>query len=181
MRRIIESLKHDERGLSLLELTVVAAIISILAALTAVAVTGTTRTTQAVTRTSDISEVQKAVTRFYGSAATYPTTSTGVADSTGTEGTDYFQVAEDAAGVNFDVNGDGDTIDTINVIPINWAADNSNDAASVFSPDFIGKPKHAEPSTTITINGNATNNTLSESWVIDENGTVYVLVRENAY
>lgn len=181
MRRIIESLKRDERGLSLLELTVVAAIISILAALTALAVTGTTKTTRAVTRASDISEVQKAVTRFDGAAATYPTTSTAVADSTGTEGTDYFQVVEGAAGVNFDVNGDGDTIDTINVIPINWAAADPNDAASVFSPDFIGKPKHAEPSATITINGNATNNTLSESWVIDGNGTVYVLVRESAY
>ncbi|PPR69548.1 MAG: hypothetical protein CFH02_00482 [Alphaproteobacteria bacterium MarineAlpha3_Bin1] len=76
---------------------------------------------------------------------------------------------------------DGDTIDTINVIPINWAAADPNDAASVFSPDFIGKPKHAEPSATITINGNATNNTLSESWVIDENGTVYVLVPESVY
>ena len=76
---------------------------------------------------------------------------------------------------------DGDTIDTIKVIPINWAAADPNDAASVFSPDFIGKPKHAEPSATITINGNATNNTLSESWVIDENGTVYILVRESVY
>lgn len=181
MRRIIESLKRDERGLSLLELTVVAAIISILAALTVLAVIGTTSTTRAVTRASDISEVQKEVERFNEAAAIYPTTTTAVADSSGTEGTDYFQVVEGAAGVNFDVNGDGDTSDTINMIPIDWAAADPNDSSSVFSPDFIGKPKHSEPSATITINGNASNNTISESWVLDENGTVYVLVRDNVY
>ena len=181
MRRIIESLKRDERGLSLLELIVVAAIISILAALTAVAVTGTTSTTRAVTRASDISQVQKAVERFDGTAAIYPTTSTAVADSSGTEGTDYFQVVEGAAGVNFDVNGDGDTSDTINVIAIDWDAADPNDSSSVFAPNFIGKPKHAEPSAAITINGEASNNTLSESWVIDENGTVYVLVQDSVY
>jgi prepilin-type N-terminal cleavage/methylation domain-containing protein len=181
MRPFIGFLRGNERGLTLLELTVVAAIISILAALTAVAVTGTTNTTRAVARTNDISEMQKAVERFNGTAAAYPTMSAVVADASGTEGTDYFQVVEGAGGVNFDVNKDGDTTDTINVIPIAWDTVDPNDSTKAFSPDFIGKPKHAEPSTTITINSGASNNTLSESWVIDSNGTVYVLVAEGVY
>ena len=181
MRRIIRSPRIDERGLSLLELTVVAAIIAILAALTAVAVTGTTSTTRTVTRARDISEMQKAIERFSDEMAIFPTTSTAVADSSGTEGTDYFQVAEGAAGVNFDVNDDGDTTDTVNVIPIDWATADPNDSSVMFDPDFIGRPKHAEPSAAITINGNATNNTLTESWVVDENGIVYVLVDPGAY
>ena len=45
MKKFLRMFRSEERGLSLLELTVVAAIISILAALTFVAVTGTISTT----------------------------------------------------------------------------------------------------------------------------------------
>ena len=42
MKKFLKMFRSEQRGLSLLEMTVVAAIISILVALTAVAVTGTT-------------------------------------------------------------------------------------------------------------------------------------------
>ena len=100
-----------QRGLSLLELTVVAAIIAILAALTAVSVTGSTTTSRSVTRASEITELQKAVERFAGVTADYPTLSRAVADSERTEGVDFFRVTEGPEGVNRDVNGDGDAAD----------------------------------------------------------------------
>ena len=180
MKNLIAALRSDERGLSLLELTVVAAIISILAALTAVAVTGTTSTARTVTRTSDIAELQKAVDRFDAEAAYYPTTTTAAANAAGTEGTDFYQVVEGAAGVNFDVNGDGDTSDTINVVPLNWTATDRDSKA--FFPTYVSKkPKESEPASPVTISGAATFNTIPEVWVLDANGKVLLLVSESNY
>ena len=180
MKTLIAALRSDERGLSLLELTVVAAIISILAALTAVAVTGTTSTSRTVTRTSDIAEVQKAVDRFDAEAAYSPTTTTAVANAGGTEGTDYFSVVEGATGVNFDVNGDGDVLDTINVVPLSWTATDRDSQA--FFPIYISKkPKESEPASPVTINGNATNNTIPEVWVLGTDGKVLLLVSASNY
>ncbi len=181
MRTFIKRLLSAQRGRSLLELTVVAAIISILASLTAVAVTGTTSTARSVSRASDISEMQKAVMRFEGETGTYPTTSTYVADSTGVEGTDYFQVVEGPTGVNFDVNDDGDVTDALNVVPIDWDAVAPDNDARIFASHFIGKLKHADIDSPIMINGNAEYDELSQAWVVDETGRVLVLVGTSAY
>ena len=65
MSRIMRTL-HSEKGLTLLELTVVAAILAILAGLTAVAVTGSASAGKGAVLEADIAEIQKAVNRFNG-------------------------------------------------------------------------------------------------------------------
>ena len=64
-----------QRGLTLLEMAVVAAILSILAGLTSVAVTGSATSTTGAAILADISEVQKAVQNFSGQhpLGLYPT------------------------------------------------------------------------------------------------------------
>lgn len=185
MRRFFEMFRGDQQGLSLLELTVVAAIIAILASLTAVAVTGTTSTTRAVTRTSDISEMQKAVNTFSGehSSSYLPTTSscaagevqTGTASCAagGTATVDY-EIADETV-ILVDIDGDGATTTTsVKVVAVDF------DAAvdtKFFHPDFIGsKPSHADDAA-VTINTGVT----IAPWVVNESGEVVVLVSENDY
>ncbi len=177
----IRTRTDDQRGLSLLELTVVAAIISILAGLTSIAVTGVTSSARDAGRTNDVAEMQKTVDRFEGeTAGSYPTPTGSLADSAGSEGVDYFQVIEGVSGINFDLNDDGDIDDTINVITIDWTA--TNDDGDVFLSKYVARaPKYAQPDEPVTINGNASNNTLSETWVVDEFGTVHVLVSKALY
>jgi hypothetical protein len=116
--------------------------------------------------------MQKIVDRFEGeTAGSYPTPTGSLADSSGSEGVDYFQVIEGSAGINFDLNGDGDVDDTINVLPIDWTV--TNDDGDVFLSKYVARiPKYAQPDEPVTINGNAANNTLSETWVVDESGAV---------
>jgi prepilin-type N-terminal cleavage/methylation domain-containing protein len=179
MRTLIKRLHGDQRGLSLLELTVVAAILSILAALTAVAVSGTTSTTREVARANDIAEMQKAVDRFAneGTAGEQPTTTSALPDTGGTQGVDYYIVEESVLAV--DVNVDGDTSDTLNVLPISWTA--TDDDSDQFHPAYISKrPKHNGVAVN-NINDNGVAENISEAWVIDTAGAVYVLVADSAY
>lgn len=186
MRKFFEMFRGDQHGLSLLELTVVAAIIAILASLTAVAVTGTTSTTRAVTRTSDMSETQKAVNTFSGehSSSYLPTTSSCAAGEVqtgtsscaagGTAGVDY-ELADETV-VLVDINGDGDALDTsVKVVAIDF------DAAlgtKFFYPDFIGsKPSHADDAAVSIDSGTTT----IAPWVVNESAEVVVLVSENDY
>ncbi len=150
----------------------------ILAALTAVSVTGSTTTSRSVTRASEITELQKAVERFSGVSAAYPTLSRAVADSERTEGIDFFRVSEGAEGINRDVNGDGDVADTINVIPVDWQAQDHE--GNTFVPHYIARePPSAAPADSVRINGSESEHSwVDEPWVIDEDGNVRVLVRE---
>ncbi len=167
-----------QRGLSLLELTVVAAIVAIQAALTAVSVTGSTTTSRSVTRASEVTELQKAVERFSGVSAAYPTLSRAAANSSRTEGVDYFHVSEGPEGVNRDVNGDGDTADTFNVVPMDWTAQDRE--GNTFVPYYVAKmPPSSAPDDPVRINGDESEHSeLGEPWVIDEDGNVLVLAKE---
>ena len=178
MARGDESARQSRGGPSMVEFTVVAAIIAVLAALAAVAVLGAT---SAVARSRDISSVQEAVDRFHSETAIYPTTSGTTADGDGVEGTDYFRVVEGADGVDFDVNDDGDAAD-INVVPIDWDATDPNDSERTFGGDYVAKPRHAAPTGPITINADGSvNSVVTEAWVVDEQGTVRVLVSKSSY
>ena len=178
MARGDESARQSRGGLNMVEFTVVAAIIAVLAALAAVAVLGATST---VARSRDISSVQEAVDRFRSETAIYPTTSGTTADGGGVEGTDYFRVVEGAGGVDFDVNDDGDAAGTINVVPIDWDVADPNDPEKVFG-DYIAKPRHAAPTGPITINAEGSvNSVVTEAWVVDDQGTVRVLVPKSLY
>ncbi len=164
-------------GLSLVEFTVVAAIIAVLVALTAVVIMGPDRTDA---RASDIARVREAVARFRSETTVYPTRTMTTANRSGTEGTDYFRVIEGPGGVNFDVDGDGNTDDTINVVPIDWNATDPNESSRVFS-DFLTMPEHAHPTDPITINADSSLNVLTDAWVIDANGEVLVLIPRSSY
>ena len=75
MNRLRRAILRDQRGLTLLELTVVAAILSVLAGLTAAAVTGSTSQSKAVLLGANLAEIQKATDRFNGEHpfSLYPT------------------------------------------------------------------------------------------------------------
>ena len=168
-------------GLSVVEFTVVAAVLAVLAALTTVAVMGTT---SGVARSRDVSRVQRAVDRFHTVTETYPTASRALPDApggSGVEGTDFFLVSEGPDGVDFDVDGDGDVTGTIVVAPIEWDAGDPIDPNSMFG-DYLPKPRHAEPEEPIRINSTAPGaDMLTGAWVLDEEGTVRVLVPRSAY
>jgi hypothetical protein len=151
-----------------------------------VAVTGTTSTTRAVTRLSDISEMQKAVANFAGehSSSQMPTDSkcaageipSGATESCSTtgaaSGSDYESADENVVGV--DINGDGDLLDVVKVVAVDWAATANRKS---FSPDFIGgQPKHSTDTVSIDT-GSAT----IDAWVINDAGRVVVLITENNY
>lgn len=181
MSRFIRRFSRGQEGLSLLELTVVAAIISILAALTAVAVTGVSTSTRGTVRDSDMTEVSKAVEAFVGAqaASQYPTTSsckagqipnsvTSVCATGGVEDTDWDTISEVTYGV--DINLDGDATDTtLKVVAISWTKDVGD--GRTFSPDFATKPKHADETVAGTI----------AAWVANENGKAVVLIPDGEY
>jgi prepilin-type N-terminal cleavage/methylation domain-containing protein len=155
-RRLIRFLK-EQKGLTLLELTVVAAILSLLAALTAVAVTGTVSQSRATTKTTDTAEIQKAVDNYAGQhpQGRYPTpdgclpgtgldTASFTCSATVTEHSQVFTASESTLGV--DLDGDGQLTSSVKLVPIIW--DNgfidANGNTVTFYPDFVGKlPNHA--------------------------------------
>ena len=152
-------------GLSLLELTVVAAILGVLAAMVAVAVTGQATESRSTAQLADVSEVQKSVDAYAGQHphGRYPTlngclpgavldlvTSRCVApglvtdpaqvDATNLE----FVVSESTVGM--DLSGDVDTNDLGTVAPLLWAKAFRGTDQSIkrFSGGFVQRsPKHA--------------------------------------
>lgn len=146
----LRRLFKGQRGLSLMELTVVAAILAVLAALTAVAVTGTTTATKGVAKTNDEAEVSKAGSSFSGAHpfAYLPVT-------LGSSGSPREYTVSEATSGN-DLNDDGDITDTaVIVYQIDFSACDAGAvetggtcSGDTFTPDYLKKPKHANDSST---------------------------------
>ena len=75
MKQLGRAILRSQKGLTLLELTVVAAILSVLAGITAAAVTGSTGHSKEILLQVNVSEIQKASDRFNGEHpfSLYPT------------------------------------------------------------------------------------------------------------
>lgn len=131
-----------ERGLSLLELTVVMAVIAVLAALTAVAVTGTTSSAKATAKANDEGEVTKAAQNFAGTQpkSFQPVTTSG----TGLETIQAVFTVDEASPIGADLDGDGALTSTaVEVYEINFSADDGS--GKLFVPGYLPKtPKHAD-------------------------------------
>ena len=148
--------KRREDGLSLIELLVVVAIIGILSTLTVVAVQGTRSSATSRGRTNDIVTVTTAVRAFNSEHphSRYPTldgclpefdlnpTLLCVANSGDAE--QQMTVTESA--VDVDINGDGDTGDTVEVVPIIWGQYFTGDDGFSNRPftQFVDIPRHGQ-------------------------------------
>ena len=147
--------KKKEAGLSLIELLVVVAIMGILATLTAVAVTGTATTTKGATKANDEKTVSDAISAYSGehTQGRLPTLDgCGVGEGFGSvtktcsigtatgDGHEEFGVNEAFVGV--DVNDDGDTVDTVRVVPILWDQFFTADGAAEALTAFVETPTH---------------------------------------
>lgn len=167
--RLLSRFLKRQRGLTLTELVVVAAILSVLAALTAVAVTGTTSTAKSTTKTVDETEVTKAAGAFSGthSKGFFPVT----LDVNGSQKT--FTVSEDVA-LLFEL-GDGST--TVDVYEIDRDADDGTGKA--FSPGYIKQPKHFTE--TVDHDDNPVTPEIGVWVIIKSTGDARVLVADTSY
>ena len=148
--------KRREDGLSLIELLVVVAIIGILSTLTVVAVQGTRSSATSRGRTNDITTVTTAVRAFNAEHphSRYPTLDgclpafdlnlnlLCVANS----GSAAQQMTVTEATVDVDINGDGDTGDTLEVVPIVWGQyfTGDDDISNKPFTQFIDIPRHGQ-------------------------------------
>ncbi|MBI2165523.1 MAG: hypothetical protein HYU29_03860 [Chloroflexi bacterium] len=155
-----------QRGLTLLELSVVSGILTLMAGLVALAVTGRTTGTRATAQVVDISQIQKAVDAFTGEhpQGRYPSLNgciggqvldllTRMCVSPGqvvsASQVNYsnleFPFSESSAGA--DLNSDGDTDDTFILVPMIWEKAFEGEGAAKtkrFVPNFLARhPKHA--------------------------------------
>ena len=157
----------SQSGITLLELTVVSAILAVLAGIIAFSVSGQSTQSRNAVQLIDISEVQKATDTFAGRhpQGRYPTlngclpggglvldlvalkcvTVNDLLDP-GQINVSNLEFVVIEADVGIDINGDGDTSDSVVVAPIIWAKGFKDDSGTIrrMSGDFIQRdPKHA--------------------------------------
>ena len=148
--------KRREDGLSLIELLVVVAIIGILSTLTVVAVQGTRSSATSRGRTNDIVTVTTAVRAFAAEhpQSRYPTLDGCRVDfdlnlnllCVANSGGAAQQMTVVESTVDVDINGDGDTGDTLDVVPIVWGQNFTGDDGITLRSftDFVDLPRHAQ-------------------------------------
>lgn len=146
---VSERLREGQRGLTLLEMAVVGAILSILAGLTAVAVTGSSTAASESALTSDLSEVDKAVSSYSGQhpRSEYPTLNGCLPGQTKISGL----CATTSSPAPWPTTENPTTVLTWLQSNANWAAivwNKSYSQAGVtreFGTDFLGRlPRHAK-------------------------------------
>ena len=161
---------QEERGITLLELTVVSAILAVLAGIISLSVSGRGTEGRATAKVSDEGTIQQAVDRYSGEhpGGLFPTLNGCLADrildlvtlacvtpgaesNPGQVGADNLQFDIDESMIGLDLNQDTDTDDSFTVIPIIWnkayrTVEAFSDQSKVkrFLGDFVPRPpKHA--------------------------------------
>lgn len=166
--KLTSGIRHfftSQSGFTLLELTVVSAILGILAGIVAFSVSGQASQGRSAAQIADTAEIQKAVDNFAGQhpQGRFPTlngcltglvldlvtlecvNSSDVLDNGQVESENLeFSITESE--IDMDLNGNDDTADTLDVVPIIWAKAFLDDSGDIrrFAGSFIQRePKHA--------------------------------------
>jgi len=187
----------DEKGLTLLELVVVAAILAILAALAAAGVTGTATESRGTSKTNDINEVQKSVFNYIGQhPRSFAPTNDGCLPGQTTLGSGIDRTCPAGA--------DPGAIDEDNAATfraIIWdkafATNDSPPVTKSFVPNFVQRaPKHAyehddgtpwptvlatDPDGYVTAGYRVPDPLKKPVWALDSKGNVFVFIPDSAY
>ena len=193
VKKSVDILKgfRKERGVTLLELTVVGAVLAALATMTAVGVTGQATNSRNISKINDISEVQKSVDSYRGEhpQGNAPTLTGGLPSIAFSEGNSNSYMAiiwGKAFVITTDVNGDGDSQDEGERVTKYLVAPAGSD-----DPSFhTHPPKHAfehtdetvwstvtvtDPEGVVTAGLRAPTATKTPVWVLDWSGKIHML------
>ena len=182
---------NKERGVTLLELTVVGAVLATLATMTAVGVSGQATNSRNISKINDMSEVQKSVDSYRGEhpQGNAPTLTGGLPSIPFAEG-DSNSYRPIVWGKGFvittDINGDGDSQDEGERVTKYLVA-----PAGASGPSFhTHPPKHAfehtdetewatatvtDPEGVVTTGLRAPTATKTAVWVLDWSGKIHIL------
>ena len=163
--KILQRILKGQKGLTLTELVVVAAILGILAALTAVAVTGTASTAKGAAKTTDESEVGKAAQAFAG------TEGTGAFPVDGLSSPITYTVTTSVASALGLTAGDYNAID--------FSADDGD--GKLFNPGYLASVKHSSKTFDHDDDGDSGTPEINV-WLIDPlTGNAFVAIPDGNY
>ncbi|MDO8689412.1 MAG: type II secretion system protein [Dehalococcoidia bacterium] len=157
MKAFLRRLSNDQAGLTAIELAVVVAILAILAALVAGSTSGMSTNARGASKSTDISEVQKAVDNYRGQ-----------------EPHSYFPIATQASTVVTNTSiAFGAYFVTPDTVPL----------TKTLVSDFMQRnPKHATDSSLGATDGSCpTSLTNNNTWYIDSTGKVGNCLLDSAY
>lgn len=181
------------RGVTLLELAVVAAIIAVLSTLAAVGVTSAVSTTRGTTKVSDASEVGKAIQNYAGQhpSAEYPTINGCLPGQSYSVSTKTCVAGTDPGAYNIEIPA--------TYMAIIWGKGykTPEGITRTFVPGFLQSvPKHSfehndgtewstaltsDPESIITEGFRIPDGTKIPVWVIDRNGVAHITISDSDY